>query len=742
MKKIFAKKVFMDFGLSKRILSLLVVSVIALITAGCNVPTEENNEKIKVVKGEKVTGMKKYASDDLYSLWADGSTGEVRITDKNEEILWTSYPDMSDGVYDFATEERRNAILSVNTADYYNNRNLISSYTHSVEQGGLTMETVDNGVKMYFDFPRETEGFMIPVGFSLMNSGLKVKVYFDEITNYGDCTITTIGLMPYWGAALNTDEGYILIPDGTGSIIRYTDSNTKAEIYSQYVYGKDPALTPVQNLAKSEKVRLPVFGVNKNGKGFLAVIDNGDCEASVIASQPGKISVFSSVYADFIYTPRDTYTISDKDFVAQTVHINAEHSSDINPQVTYLFLDNDSDYLDMAKTFREYLMSVKGFAKTQETGQPVYIEFFGGAQKKESFLGLKYNKLQVATTFSDVESILNELSSAGAEGINAILYGFQKKGMYASDADSLSFDGKYGGIRGFNLLKDFCYENEIGLYPAIDFFNSFEGRKSQAARLISGRYLSMGLIKQNTGILKEFGNWYFKTPSVYMKQAENFLNGYDASEKYGLFILGAADTVYSDYNSKRFMFRDEAKDQIVDLLKKAESKNGNILLNGGNFYAVPYADAIIEVPSGSTGFDIESETVPFYQMALHGFTVLGSVPINEAADPQQAFLDSISFGNALCFRLTSENPNMLRKTNLNYLLSTEYRSWHDDIVYWSKRASELSGLAGRFISDYEAFGDVTVTTYDDGTKVYVNRSDKEIYIDNIRIASKDFSVRR
>ena len=53
-----------------------------------------------------------------------------------------------------------------------------------------------------------------------------------------------------------------------------------------------------------------------------------------------------------------------------------------------------------------------------------------------------------------------------------------------------------------------------------------------------------------------------------------------------------------------------------------------MLITGGNAYALPYADQIVNVPMESSHFNIVDETVPFYQMVIHGSIDYAGSPIN------------------------------------------------------------------------------------------------------------------
>ncbi len=719
-----------------RVAALAVCATLLLGVFGCS-PAADSSETPKepqgAVSGTAVSGRTAYAHGERYSLWADGDTGEVWISDREGTVLWSSFAVLGEGMYDIATEERRNAVILVYAVDKYNNTNMASSYTHSVQQGGLTLSPVTNGVTLYFDFPGETEKYTVPVQFTLQNDRLQVEVLFDRIRTYGDVEINTVDLMPYFGAATKEDEGYMLVPDGSGALISFSDVKQSADVYSQPVYGQDNVLTTERQLEFPEDARLPVMGLSRNGKGFVAYVEQGACETTVNAAQPGKISIFSHLHFSFTYIQRDRYTLADKDLNAQTVFVNADVASAVNPVVTYLFLEESADYIAMANTLRDYLIETEGYTRTEAADPTLFLELFGGALQEKNFLGIPYHTLQVATTFADAQDILTRLRGQVSANMQAMLYGFQKKGMYHNAYD-FTFDKAFGGTEAFDALCAYAAANRITVLPALEFQTLYKGKVGNAARRISGDYITEGLRQPHTGTVEDL-EWYLLSPIKAAQTAKAFLENTARPSGTAVFLPEYGHTVYADYAKDEPLTRSAALQHVLSVLQAAE---GKAVVNGGNLYAVTQSSAILQAPATASGYVPESEHVPFYAMLLHGFNTFAGAPINEANNPKESFLRAIANGYSLNFRLTAESPYVLRKTNLNHLLSTQFSAWEQDIVHMTARLQELSGLNDRFIMHYRTEGDVTVTTYDNGVRVYVNFGTQDATVDDHRIPAQDF----
>lgn len=690
-------------------------------------------DTLEPLVGQTVFNNKKYAESGGKSLWVDGATGEIQIADMQGQTLWSSYPTLGDGQIDFAAEERRNAVLAVSVVDTYNNENYLSSYTASVQAGGLTLQPVENGVIMIFDFPGESAGFTIPLQVTLTNARLTVQLLAEQIVTYGAFTIHTIDILPYFGAATKEDTGYFLVPDGSGALIRFDSANPEADTYSQPLYGTDAALTVGRQLETLQAARLPSFGVNKNGSGFVAAAVQGAAALRVTAAQPGKVSVFGNAAFQFVYTQRDSYTIADKDANAQTVYVNAPRSSRVNPKITYLFLDEKADYVEMAQTFRQYLLE-NGAERRANANIPLYLEFFGGAQEPASFLGIPYTRLRTATTLAQVQDILTDLHSKGVKNFSAMLYGFQKGGMYSAATDTWSFDRAFGGESAFDALSQYAAGIDVRVFPALESMSRYTGGVSKAARRISGEVAYFGQKNPVTGEQKTNSNWFYLAMPEVIRRLQRAVEQVHEDERGRLFLTDVGQILYGDYCADACVLREEAEKQITAVLSDVQ----DLAISGGNLYVASLATDVLHAPQKASGYQLETDIVPFYALVMHGLTNLGGQAINEAADPQRAFLECVSLGYALDFRLTAESSYVLKDTALNVLLSSRYADWADDIAVMQSRMTALDGLGTQYLTGYEQQGDLVITTYEDGTRVYVNFSKQTVQFSGVTVPAEDF----
>lgn len=81
-----------------------------------------------------------------------------------------------------------------------------------------------------------------------------------------------LAVLPYFGSGTAKDDGYLLIPDGSGALVEFGTDKSAFKTYSQPVYGSDPAYAGDMDTSRKQPIRLPVFGIQRNGSAFLAEI--------------------------------------------------------------------------------------------------------------------------------------------------------------------------------------------------------------------------------------------------------------------------------------------------------------------------------------------------------------------------------------------------------------------------------------------------------------------------------------
>ena len=105
-----------------------------------------------------------------------------------------------------------------------------------------------------------------------------------------------------------------------------------------------------------------------------------------------------------------------------------------------------------------------------------------------------------------------------------------------------------------------------------------------------------------------------------------------------LFLLW--DLIYPVTMMRDMNWTREDSKKYCDLLSLENLKNSgyNLLVDGGNAYTLKYAQAVTDTPLESSGMSIESYTIPFVGMVLHGYVEYSGVALNQQGSYQKSLL--------------------------------------------------------------------------------------------------------
>ena len=161
---------------------------------------------------------------------------------KKESMTFTGAFKLTDGMY-YLTEGAKNAPIT------------ISKLTKLLEKAGYTEEDYMVDSEGLLD---ERDEFVIPLEYRLVENGLKVSIPTSMMKESGNASIYRIQLLKYMGAQKTTENGYMMVPNGSGSIINFKEGSKSQPGYSQYIYGTDPVMQSYVVLENYEAARLPV----------------------------------------------------------------------------------------------------------------------------------------------------------------------------------------------------------------------------------------------------------------------------------------------------------------------------------------------------------------------------------------------------------------------------------------------------------------------------------------------------
>ena len=169
----------------------------------------------------------------------------------------------------------------------------------------------------------------------------------------------------------------------------------------------------------------------------------------------------------------------------------------------------------------------------------------------------------------------------------------------------------------------------------------------------------------------------------------------------------------------------------------AESK---LQLSAANAYAFPYADTITDVPLYSSGYLIETCSVPFYSMVMHGMAYMSSEDINGYLDPAQALLRALEAGVGLKYAFGWENVAELSDTAISEYGYIEAHRWLTHAAEQYQQLHQfLSAVSNRIMTEHILISkDVRYSEFDNGMGVYVNYSNQDVSYGDLIIPANGY----
>ena len=178
------------------------------------------------------------------------------------------------------------------------------------------------------------------------------------------------------------------------------------------------------------------------------------------------------------------------------------------------------------------------------------------------------------------------------------------------------------------------------------------------------------------------------------------------------------------------------------LLNGIKASGQKIMTNMGNDYTLGVTDFITNMDLNGSGYTILDAAVPFYQIAIHGYVNYAGEALNLTADCEEELLKSAEYGAGLYFSLMDADATELQNTKYTQYFGANYEASKDELfAIYTRYQKELGSVFHQRIVDHAILDSgITLTVYEDGTKVYVNYNYDNVTMDGIEIPARDYLV--
>ena len=592
--------------------------------------------------------------------------------------------------------------------------------------------------------------FNVSVIYRLENGDLVVEMPYDEIRCKKDYPVTYVTLLPMFGAAGVNDEGFMLVPEGGGALINYNNGKLSQNSYYSNMYGWDYA-TKREEVVSETKSIFPVFGMSRDDASFICILEGASSYASVQADISMRNNSYNTVNAKYRVLHIDQYNVSAK--TAQLVYMFEKQIPHDTVRQRYRFVDSAS-YVDMANAYGDYLNETSDLfrAKTSDEIAPVSLELVGAINKTVEKFGLPIDSVLPVTTFSQAGDIMDELLDKGVRNLNIRYTGWANGGIRQKALTKVKAERSLGGVKGLKALAEKAAENGVKLsFDGISCFaydsGLFDGFLAfrDAARYTTREQAELYDIDTITYQPSEWLDSYYLVKPAYAKEkAENLVDALSEWGARGVAFRDIGMLLSGDYYNRSVATREQARQMNVDVLADAKEKGLSVTVKQGNDYVLDYADLITDMDFYGQLYSLLDTKVPFYQIALHGSVNYTGSPINISSDYISEILRCAEYGSGLNFTFMAEDTLILQDTTYTGYYAAYYENWREELGgIITRYQNETAGLNRQRIVGHECIDEnVYVTTFGDGSRVYVNYSEDDYSGSGIEIPGRDYRVVR
>lgn len=664
-------------------------------------------------------------------LHADLSSGRVTVRDARSGYLWESNPEHpeDDSVSFGVNQERIQSQLLLS----YKGQSTTLEDTSSAAAATMAAYLDSDQLTMVYTFAEL--GFVIPVQYRLSDGCFIASVPADDIRETGENILSSLSLLPFFGAGSSEEAGYILLPDGSGALIRFNNGKTnEGRLTLDTLYG-DRSDTRETRLPNREPVLVPGFGLcHERGDNedvpvsLFAYATDGAQAGTITTNVAGRETGYNYAYYTFLHRKAVQEMRLDRTWAAKARLVCDQHTTGAAAyQMRYFFQPPDQAGLSGMATACEQQLFGDVYAPSTTREVPLFLDLTMGVRVKENLLGIPYWTLRPLTTFDQAGQIAETLREAGIPSLYMRLNGIDADGIYYGKLDAaFRADKKLGGLDGFHRLQE---QAGTAVYPEMELTaftaggNGVSGTFDTATDMLQERIrhpayrLAAGDADDSLSahsLLK-----VTRFPDVRRSLLESLTKA--QVRNVGAASLGYA--AYPDYSRSGASTIMATADQLRQTAA-ALSERGGLLLEAPTAVTLPYADAILHLPSRSSQYNLTDGDVPFLQMVVSGRIPYSAADLNDEGDRQIALLRSIETGSALSFSLMWASYEQVADTPADGLYAATFTEQRAALTaLYAANRQALEDVYGHKIIGYRRVGDGSEIVYDNGTALFVNYGD-------------------
>ncbi len=596
--------------------------------------------------------------------------------------------------------------------------------------------------------------FDVTVQYILDDNGeFVVNVPMEKIEYNSTYPIVKLAVLPYMGASNKNEEGYIIVPEGTGSMIRFNNGKTGQQKYQSDMYGWDYGISRDMVVDES-KSNFPVYAIsNQTSKeSFVCIAEEGSSYSTVAADIAGKENGYNYGRFEYDMIHGENMDISSKSDT--TVRSFEAGLPKENIKQRYLFSDQN-DYVSLAVLYREYLMrTYPELVKKEDQSVPMAVELIGAVDNTEHILGYPVTRSLPLTKYKDAMEILKQLKASGIENLDAKYTGWFNTGVKQKSAAKVKLINRLGKKGDLKDLTSYANSTDgINLYlngkfmyvmknKGIDGFIVNRDAAKYVSREIAELYTLDPIIFQTNEDFDTCELYYLVKPSYTIKNVDRFMSSIKSLGAKNIAFEDIGNELAGDYNPKVRVSREKVMNMEAEKLKALKESGSNVMTCSGNQYAIPYSDYVTDLNIDARKVNITDEAIPFYQIAIHGLVNYSGSAINLSEDKETMILKSAETGAGLYFTFMNAPTSVLQDGEYTQFYACNFTDWKDTTLeLYNRFNQDLGDTYSQFIKEHEKVQDgIYKTVYENGKTVYVNYNYADATVNGVKVPQRDFVV--
>ncbi len=589
---------------------------------------------------------------------------------------------------------------SILTAEYYEAETV--KYISSASEKGASsvLSALQEPGHFVLDVDLRELDLRVKVYITFSEASIHYDIPFEEITGAGLSRLAALWITPFLGASGGMAEffdqqtgdyggarkkyavpGYVLLPDGSGSLVRFQDNSVSFTEYVGDVYGPDAATASYNYRMLTDAVEvkspvIPVYGIahGADQAAFVAYAQKGAEHMNIIVRPEENLRInYTWAYPRFEYNSI-FFKVYNRYGDGYFTLMSKPYAFDAS--MTYTFLaGEDANYSGMARTYRRHLMET-GVLTVREAAAgdiPLRLDFIMSDVKK----GLVGNEQVVVTRVGDARQILQEVMDSGITNVSSGLIGWQRGSETLAKPDQFQFTSAIGSQKDFErLMGDFA-----SLGVDISFSRDFALVNELMVRMngTAAQHLSTWFAFLNYGPLYPNApiNFFFLAMPEVSARWLKTLSEKAAPISQSITVTGISNTLVSTHN--RFgpvMNVSEAIALYRDTMAVVAARL-KVNMDTPNLYLWAYMDRCLNMPVTGSQYVFETDTVPFLQMVLHGCVQMYGPYANFSFYTPSDVLRMIDYNVSPAFILSQKPSYLLSDTLSSDMYSTEFAQYKE-----------------------------------------------------------------